>query len=193
MNLPVYKLIINDEDETGVEYVALVDDPAIKRNWVAFNIQHQFKVENEEKRIVSGPLMIADMPIYRRSENMGEYYVVFDADTIMQIVQKYFKNQRNNNVNKMHLSSEKVEGVYCFESFIIDSKRGIMTPKGFDTLPDGSWFGSFKVDNESVWAEIKAGEFKGFSVEGVFDMVPAMTEEEKMIKKIIDILNGTEI
>jgi hypothetical protein len=33
------------------------------------------------------------------------------------------------------------------ENFIIDSSRNINSPKGFN-LTDGSWFGSYKVDNE---------------------------------------------
>jgi hypothetical protein len=41
--------------------------------------------------------------------------------------------------------------------------------KGFEDVPDGSWFGSFKVDNAEVWAEIKAGKVRGFSVEGQFN------------------------
>jgi len=41
--------------------------------------------------------------------------------------------------------------------------------KGFENVPDGSWFGSFKVDNDEVWQLIKDGKVKGFSVEGVFN------------------------
>ena len=67
----------------------------------------------------------------------------------------------------MHDPSQLVDGVYMFESFIINSQR-MPAPEGFEDLPDGSWFGSYKVDNEAVWNEIKAGTFKGFSVEGMF-------------------------
>jgi len=38
-NLPVYKLVIDDSDELGVEFVALVDQPAIETNWHAFKDQ----------------------------------------------------------------------------------------------------------------------------------------------------------
>jgi len=37
--LPIFKLTINPEDETGVDYVALVDSPAIEKNWVGFSKQ----------------------------------------------------------------------------------------------------------------------------------------------------------
>ena len=40
--------------------------------------------------------------------------------------------------------------------------------KGFEDMPDGTWFISAKVDNDEVWAKVKSGEIKGFSVEGIF-------------------------
>ena len=187
---PIYKLTIDEdiEDGTGVEYVALVDNPAIERNWLAFNNVNpmRFAIENEEKRIVSGPLMVADLPIYRRDKKYGEYYAVFDSNTIMQIVQKFFKNKYNTNVNIMHSSSDKVDGVFMFESFIINRDRGVNAPKGFEGLSNGSWFGSYKVENDEVWAEIKAGTFKGFSVEGPF-VQELFTE--KPLSKIDEIIN----
>ena len=35
--LPVIYLTIDDNEEAGVEAVALVDTPAIERNWMAFS------------------------------------------------------------------------------------------------------------------------------------------------------------
>lgn len=194
MDLPVYKLTINPDDpNTGVEFVALVDIPAIQRNWMAFAEPKQlFQVTQEDKHIVSGPLMIADMPIYRRELDGFEYYAMFDAPTIWQIAQKYFKDGRTSAVNLMHQPNEKVAGCYMFESFLIDKARGINTPTGFDTMPDGSWFGSFKIDNEAVWSDIKAGIFKGFSVEGFFDMSKA-AKEGKMISQVVEILKQVEL
>jgi hypothetical protein len=37
MELPVYKLVINPEDETGVDFVSLVTSPAIERDFVYFH------------------------------------------------------------------------------------------------------------------------------------------------------------
>ena len=39
MDLPVYKLVINEEDETGVNFVSLVTSPAIERDFQYFNKQ----------------------------------------------------------------------------------------------------------------------------------------------------------
>jgi hypothetical protein len=184
-NLPVYKLVIDDSDELGVEYIALVDQPAIETNWHAFkehqlesytdypkdeqNMKGQFKFfADKERRLISGALMISDLPIYRADES-GEYYVVFDKEQIEKIAQRFFKKGFTHNVNMMHDSERQVDGVYMVESFIIDKTRGIKTPEGYPTLTEGSWFGTFKVDNNEVWNDfIRTGVFKGFSVEGAF-------------------------
>ncbi len=92
----------------------------------------------------------------------------------------------------MHQDNLKANGVYMIESFIIDSTRGISTPKGFETLSEGSWFGSFKVDNDIIWNDfIKTGTFKGFSVEGFFNNQEAefSAEEVEKIKALFQ--NGT--
>jgi hypothetical protein len=90
--LPIYELKISDA-ETEVDYVALVDEPAIQRDFVAFNKAQQKYQFNEEKRIISGPLMVPDMLIYRNNELFGEHYVKFSAQTIKDIVVKFFKKK----------------------------------------------------------------------------------------------------
>ena len=42
---------------------------------------------------------------------------------------------------------------------------------GFEDLPDGTWFISAKVNNDAIWSKIKAGEVRGFSVEGNFSLI----------------------
>lgn len=185
MNL-IYLTIDETDDETRVEKVSFVNEPAIQKNWMAFNKQKTFAVQNEEKRIVSGALMIAGLPIYRRDEKMGEYYVTFSQDAIRTIVYKFMKEARTKEVNEMH--STDVDGVFMFESFIIDSTRGIKTPEGYDELPDGSWFGSFKVENDEVWSKVKSGEFKGFSVEGIFSEAIDKQVDEKVLQEVIRVL-----
>lgn len=170
MSLPIYRLVINEDDLTGVTAVALVDDPAIQVNWQAFSNQKQtFQATNTEKRIISGPLMIADKQILRRDER-GEYLVFFDKETIEKIVTKFHRNSYEKNVNPMHNSMALLPGIFMVSDFVINSERGINTPKGYDNLPDGTWFGDFKVENEEIWNEfVKTGVFKGFSVEGFFN------------------------
>ena len=162
--LPVFLMTI-DEDGEGVSYVSLVESPAIERPFIALSKQHRF-AEDAALRILTGPLMLADTPIIRQDDTRGKYYVLFDKDTIRKMVQKYFKQQNQAKVNAEH--SKPLDGVYMFESYLIDRERGVNPPKGFEDAPDGSWFGSFKVENDKVWEE--RDQFTGFSIEGYFGM-----------------------
>jgi len=189
MDFPVYKLKINPniEGASEVTAVALVDLPAIQEDFQFFNLHKQkYKIENEDQRIVSGPLMIADKPIYRENDEFGSHYIVFDADTIKTIAIKYAKKKYQSNVNEMH--ETPLQGIVLFESFISDTKRGIKPMVGYEDAPDGSWFGSMYIENDQVWQDVKEGKFKGFSVEGLFIYdVPKKTDEEILnsLKKLL--------
>lgn len=192
--MKIFELEIDELNEDhGVTMVALVDNPAIKRNWMAFMEEHkpelpqQFKVQDEEKRVVSGPLMVANLPIYRYNEKMGDHYVVFRPDVIEKIVLRFFKEKRMDEANIMH-DGVKVGGVYLFESFIIDDRK--LTPIGHGKLPNGSWFGSFKVENDAVWEQVKNGEFNGFSVEGMFGYATEREQQDELLAKILEVLRG---
>jgi len=171
-----------DEVDEGVQFVALTDMPAIEKPFQAFAKAKQRFTETGERRVLTGPLMLADTPIYRKDDTYGEYYVVFDKPTIRKVVQKYFKQGNQHNVNAYHNS--EVDGVFMFESYITDAERGVMPPKGYEDVPDGSWFGSFKVENDDVWMNRNA--FKGFSVEGLFGMDLTETELELELAALAD-------
>jgi hypothetical protein len=195
MDLPIYKLIISSdlEDEAEVDFVALVDKPAIQRNFLAFKERKKFEIVSEDKKIVSGALMLADMPIYRDNEEFGEHYVVFDADTIQKIAEKFFKKGYQSNVNEMHDPNKAVDGVTMFESWLVNRELGKMPIKGYEDVKDGSWFGSFKVENDDIWKKVKEGEFKGFSVEGIFGYSDRVSKEELMVEQIKQILREAGI
>ncbi len=169
MELPLYKVHIDDfDDVTGVDAVAIVTHPAIEKSFMAFSENKPMQLyfsEKADRRIVTGALMIADMPIYRNIDGK-EFYVQFDAQTIEAIAQRFFEKGYQSKVNLQH-DGQIVEGVVMYESMIVDKERGMQ----FQDLPEGSWVGSFKVNNDEVWERIKSGEMKGFSVEGIFNHV----------------------
>lgn len=149
-----------------------------------------FVIQDEEQRIISGPLMLADTPIYRNDAIRGEYYVTFTKQTIKEIVQKLFKKGYHNNVNLMHDNGQVVQGLTMFESWVTDETRGVKPLRGFEDVPDGSWFVSYKVDNDEVWNKVKKGEFLGLSVEGnfLYKEQEQMSAEERMMNEIIKVL-----
>jgi hypothetical protein len=153
--------------------------------------KHSFQIISEDEHIISGPLMLADQLIYRDNEKFGEHYVKFSPDTIKDIAIKFAKRKYQSNVNLMHDPSQVVEGVTMFESFIVDKKRGVLPMSGFEDVADGSWFGSFYVENNEVWNQVKSGELRGFSVEGLFDYEEPkkqLSAEEQALKKIEELL-----
>lgn len=174
--------------DEGVEWakrkLEQIDKTELKKDRLSF------QVVNEDQRIISGPLMIADELIYRNNDKFGEHYVKFSADTIQKIAIKFSKKKYQSNVNLMHDPNQKVEGVTMFESWLTDKERGILPMAGFEDVADGSWFGSFYVENNEVWNKVKAGEFRGFSVEGLFDYEAPLTKEEEMLNKISELLNA---
>jgi hypothetical protein len=147
---------------------------------------HAFAIQNEDERIITGPLMIPNQLIYRNNERFGEHYVKFSAETIRQIAIKFAKKGYQKNVNLMHDADMQVNGATMFESFISDSSRGVKPMEQFSDLPDGTWFGSFYVENPEVWKLVKEGNVRGFSVEGMFDYEMPESTEEKYSRLIVN-------
>ena len=192
--IEVFELVIDTDDESGVTAIALVDQPAIDSNWMAFSQQTEYKfaVKDEEKRIIEGYFMVADLLIPRIGENGEKFFVKFSAKTIEQIREKQSRLGMNNNFNLMHDPRQIAEGVYMLDNLIIDNERGKVAPKEFEKVPNGSLWGSAKVDNDEIWEQVKNGEFKGFSVEGMFKQLEPVTMDEETINKIIKTIQDFE-
>lgn len=181
LNRPIYEALVTSED-AGMLRISLVDLPAVASNFLAFAKEgaqpaHLYFVRDEERRIVRGVVMRADYPILRRNGDY-EYYIVFRADTIRVMAEKYLAESRQNNVDEMHNHND-VDDVQMVQYFIKDTAAGI-APAGFEDIADGSLFAEFHVLNDEVWAKVKDGTYRGFSLEGAFELVP---EEMKAIPK----------
>ena len=185
--IPVYDALISDE-ETGMFKISLVDDPAVMSNFLAFDNNRKvqmYKVENEEKRLVRGVVMRADFPIYRYDKRFGEYYIIYKADQIRIMAEKYLLESRQNDVNLMHEQNSDVEGVQMVQYFI---KGNGVSVEGFEDIAEGSLFAEFHIVNDEIWNAVKEGTYKGFSLEGVFDLVPET--DAKRTEEIVDSLEG---
>ena len=188
--IPVYQATVDANDpDLGMFKISLVDDPAVQSNFQVFanKRQQMYAVADEDKRLVFGVVMRADFPIYRRDDHFGEYYILYSADTIRTMAEKYLVEGRQNDVNQMHREGSDVEGVDMVQYFIKDSGKGV-SPAGFEDIADGSLFAEFHVVNDDVWAAIKDGTYKGFSLEGVFDLVPERDADK--VQDIVDTLQG---
>ena len=173
------------EDYQNEFQIALVDEPAIESDWQKFEKYQQFKIQDEDKRIVSGYAMIADKKIPRYDERTKQgFLVVFDKQSIWDIALKFFKNKLTYNTNEMHQTNQFAKGVWVFESMILDQSRGIKAPEGFKQEADDSWFISMKVDNDEIWTKVKNGDYKGFSIECRFKEEPVKMNIDDLMEEL---------
>jgi hypothetical protein len=179
VDLPIIELTL-EELEQGIDATALVENPAIQRNWMAFK-EHKdfkFKTHNEDKRILAGALMVADFPMYRNM-NGKEFFVKFSSETIEQLADRMVLNNKLTAFNFEHDSKKELADMHIQQFFIINTELGVNTPIGFEELPNGSLFAFVKVNNEQVWNDyVKTGIVKGFSIEGNFATKEEFSEQQ---------------
>lgn len=181
-DLPLYELTI-DNDNDGVKFISIVSSPAIESNFLCFSEDYRFKIQDNDKHIISGLAMIPDFPIYRCNETNGEFYVKFSADTIRKIAEKFFNEKRTLSVNIEH--STITNDVIVIESYFIDHNRGI-APIEYPNAPNGSWYVTMKINDVNLWETIKNGNLKGFSIEGVFNISEEFNKIEQVELPKID-------
>lgn len=169
--VPVYRVLL-DDDRDGMVRVSLVDDPAVMSDFVAFGRQEpqRFAVQDEDKRLVFGVVARADFPVFRTDPVLGDHYVIFPADTIREMAQKYLTENRANRVDLMH-DGDDVDDVPLVQWFIKDTAKGI-APAGFDDIADGSLFAEYHVEDDEIWQQVKDGTYKGFSMEVFYTLTP---------------------
>lgn len=190
--LPVFKAVIEDQSD-GMKRMSLVSSPAVEYGFLKFGKERvpvRLSVADEEKRLIYGPLMRANFPIYRTDPSLGEFFIVYSPETIREMAEKYIAEGRANLFNLQHQDGTAVEGVQMVQYFIKDTARGI-APAEFPDIEDGSLFGEFRVANDDVWQGIKDGQFRGFSLEGLFGLEPAegIFSTEKVADDIKEYLN----
>ena len=186
--LPVFEALVDSED-TGMLRISLVDDPAVMSDFLAFAGEQRkvqrYAIADEDRHLVFGVVMRADFPIYRYDEGYGGYYIIYKPETIRRMAQKYLAEGRQNNVDLMH-DGHDVQGVEMVQAFLKDTEKGV-APAGFEDIADGSLFAEFHIDDPDIWAQVKDGTFKGFSLEGIFEMRPEQDQ-----RQVDDIVSKTD-
>lgn len=163
-----YKVGIDSETEA----ISMVTEPAIESDFVFLSKDKAIVKEafsNDEKHMVYGAVLRPDFPIYR-NDGENEYYLEFTSESIERMARDYMMNYRQGNVTIQH--EEYANEVFMVESWIkqdMDKDKSVSV--GLDkSLPIGTWFCGFYVNNNDVWERIKSKELKGFSVEAMIDL-----------------------
>ena len=190
--MKIIELIIDETDEqSGIEAISLVEQPAIESNFVALNKQEVLLKEiDEDKRILMGPALIPDKSIYRRNDDGQEYYIYFSQNTVRKASELFFKKSNHRNATFEH--KDKINGVTFVESWIVENKDKDKTALYGMDVPVGTWMVSAKIDDEELYQKAKSGEVKGFSIEGYFadkyEMSKRNDAKEEIIEALRDLL-----
>lgn len=181
MDLPLYDIDLGDiNSENGMFRISLVGFPAIEENFIYFKDEKIQFFKDEEKRQVVGPIMIPNKPIYRRNNDVGEYYIRFTEKAIDDIMYKYSKDGKFNLFNIEH-TDQDFDGVTMLEIWKKESDADKSSKYGYD-LPDGTVFVKAQIEDESLWSSIKSGEINGFSIEIKADIKNSKLEEMSEFK-----------
>ena len=194
----IIELVLDEEqEESGIEAISIVENPAIEEEFVALKNQEIKLAEvSKDKKLLMGALLVPNKPIYRKSGE-DEYYIYFSKDTISKASQLYLKNGNQNNSTLEH--QHKLSGLTLVESWIVESETQDKSRLYNLNVPVGTWMGTVKVNNDEIWNEyVKTNKVKGFSIEGYFadkmeskkDQVKEKfeTEDDILLKSIKDIL-----
>ena len=180
----------------GMFVVSLVEDPAIGSLFFPFGEEKiNLSILDAPQHKVIGCVLRADYPILR-IDGEGKYYnLVFDKETIYELTQHFVKYNNTGNVSVLH-NGKPVDGVELTQLFIKDKSKGI-DPVGFDEVSDGSLFAEYKILNEEVWKGICNGVYRGFSIEGVFELAPVkmqkVNQDKNQDKNKLNIFNMSKL
>ena len=170
--MDTYVIRFNPNKNKGVYAISLVEDPAIEEYFVQMSKDYEVKLAeiDKEKRLFMTPVLIPDQKILRIDDNGNAFNIVFPKETIQLAQQEFQKRGFQNESTLEHDINLKLEGVTFVESWIKEDEvhdKSVM--KGFNQ-PIGTWFTIFRVDDDDVMAKIEAGEIKGVSIDGAFEL-----------------------
>lgn len=166
--LPVYSLYI-DGESSFVSGIALVEEPAVESDWLTFSKPDakDYTFSKDDQKILLGVAMRPNFRIYRKDVDGKEYYNIFSKDEVKECCKTFFKMKLNHALNLDHNEKNKANG-YIFQSYLVDSSKGIEAPNGLKNIEDGTWIIAAQIEDDELWQKIKDQTYKGFSVEGRF-------------------------
>jgi len=184
------ELTIKDEDEDGVFAISLVESPAIEENFVALSKDTiEFKAIDDERRIVVGFALVPDKEIFR-SQNGKEFNIYFSKDTVSKTAELYMKNLNLANVTSEH--EKPVKDCCVIESWIVEDKDNDKSNLFNLGAKGGEWVVMMKLYNDEAYQKAKSGEYKGFSIEAMYDGFEQLNSkqptEDEIIEQLKDIL-----
>ena len=169
--LPTYKITIdeayNDGNEPlGVDAIAFTANPAVLVKGVAFKSQAKSHFADEKKYRITAPAMIP-MDIYRRDDDMGEYYVQFSKDEIDTIFKDFMLNLNNRNLFNLEHEGDKIVPAYILEAWLVDNPEADKAKSTFGIeVPEGTLMVTAQITDTDYYNKLVEAGQVGFSIEG---------------------------
>jgi len=169
--LPTYKITIDEayndgEQPLGVDAIAFTANPAVLVKGVAFKSQAKSHFADEKKYRITAPAMIP-MDIYRRDDEMGEYYVQFTEQEIDTIFKEFMLNLNNRNLFNLEHEGDKIVPAYILEAWLVDNPEGdkAKTTFGID-VPKGTLMVTSQITDVDYYNKLVENGQVGLSIEG---------------------------
>lgn len=189
----IVELILDEQQmASGIDAISIVEAPAIESNFVALKSHEvKFAKVDTEKRILMGPILIPDKPIYRKQVvdgELDEFYIYFSKQTVAKASQMYLMNSKQSNTTLEH--GMELNGLCLVETWLKEDMEKDKSAIYGMTDPIGTWMGSLKVTNDDVWENyVKTGKVKGFSIEGYFADKMKMSKTPSVLDEVRELLN----
>jgi hypothetical protein len=169
--LPTYKITIdeayNDGTEPlGVDAIAFTANPAVLVKGVAFKSQAKSHFADEKKYRITAPAMIP-MDIYRRDDDMGEYYVQFSEVEIDTIFKDFMLNLNNRNLFNLEHEGDQIVPAYILEAWLVDNPEADKAKSTFGIeVPKGTLMVTAQITDTDYYNKLVEAGQVGFSIEG---------------------------
>lgn len=183
-----YELKFNESNHK-LERISVVETPAVGDGIVFFSKEENEVLffANDEKQIFYSVAMRPNELIFRNDVQGEKAEVFYTPETVEKMQQAYFKNNGNKETNIDH-QNKLVDGVYPFESWIVQNAELDKSKELGLNARVGDWVMGYKVENPEIWQDVKDGKIGGLSIESSFEFNEVstntnfkieMTKEEK--------------
>lgn len=158
--------------DTKMNIISLVKNAANQREFLKLAEETLKMSIDEERKEVTGAILIPNQKIYRTAEFFektlgikedGNIYCT--AETIKELAISQLKI--GNNINLEHDESVMRDDVEIVESWIINTEEDKTYSMGLnkEAHPIGTWMQTQRINDDELWADVKAGKYNGFSIE----------------------------
>lgn len=180
MNIPLYKVKYEDENDGDLYAISIVDSPANGFEFITMSEYKEVKLaSNKKKQLLYGIVLRPGQKIYREFEDGTPFYLTFDAETIERFSQDFMKKGYQNNSTFNHENSLRLDDATVTESWIVMNKENDKGTEIGLPVENGDWVISMKLSDKSWNEYVETGKVKGFSID-------SFVKFEKINMKLVD-------